>query len=328
MLIDGLGYRQLRARPDLAPFLTSLLSDGDVLTAGFPSTTASSLGSLGTGLLPGAHGLLGYQVLDPARDVVVNELKWDPEVDPRLWQPQRTVFERAVAAGLEVTRVGPAEFDGSGLTEAALRGGRYVAADGLRSTLATTVEALTAAALVYAYWSAVDFQGHRFGVASSQWSTQVARVDAALAAAAARLPADAALLVTADHGMVDVLDKVDVDETPDLRRGVRHLAGEPRARYLVVEPGARDDVAATWAAVLGEDFRVVHTDEAVAAGWFGPTPAAHAARIGDLVVVPTGAGAVVASQAEPLESSLVGYHGALSPAELEVPLVVIRGSAG
>jgi hypothetical protein len=80
--------------------------------------------------------------------------------------------------------------------------------------------------------------------------------------------------------------------------------------------------------VLGDDFRVVRTPEAVAPGWFGPTPAEHAARIGDVVVVPTGAGAVIASRAEPLESGLVGYHGALSPAEQEVPLVVIRGGAG
>ncbi|MET0740665.1 MAG: nucleotide pyrophosphatase/phosphodiesterase family protein [Candidatus Nanopelagicales bacterium] len=328
VLIDGLGYRQLRERPELAPFLTSLLTELDVLTAGFPSTTASSLGSLGTGLMPGAHGLLGYQVLDPARDVVVNELKWDPELDPRVWQPRRTVFERAVAAGLAVTRVGPGEFDGSGLTDAALRGGRYVAADGLRQTMAATMDALSEASLVYAYWSAVDINGHLFGVASTQWRKHVARVDSALAAVAARLPAETAVLVTADHGMVNVLDKVDVDEVAELRMGVRHLAGEPRARYIVVEPGAVDDVTATWTAVLGDDFRVVLTEEAVAAGWFGPTPTAHAARIGDIVVVPTGLGAVVASLAEPLESSLVGYHGAMSAAELEVPLVVIRARGG
>jgi len=35
------------------------------LTAGFPSTTVTSLGSLGTGLPPSAHGMLGYQVAIP-----------------------------------------------------------------------------------------------------------------------------------------------------------------------------------------------------------------------------------------------------------------------
>ena len=155
-----------------------------------------------------------------------------------------------------------------------------------------------------------------------------ARVDSALAAVAARLPADTAVLVTADHGMVNVLDKVDVDEVAELRMGVRHLAGEPRARYLVVEPGAVDDVTATWTAVLGDDFAWSSRRRRWLPGGLARPSTAHAARIGDIVVVPTGLGAVVASLAEPLESSLVGYHGALSAAELEVPLVVIRARGG
>jgi hypothetical protein len=107
VLIDGLGYDLLRQRGGHAPFLRGLLPSAYRLCAGFPSTTATSMGTFGTGLPPGAHGLVGYEVLVPGEDRLLNELSWDNGPDPRLWQPIQTVFERAVANGVPVTRIGP-----------------------------------------------------------------------------------------------------------------------------------------------------------------------------------------------------------------------------
>src|SRR5699024_865863 len=64
LLVDGLGAHQLAAAPDVAPFLTSRTAPATsgrmrVIGTGFPSTTAVSLSSLGTGLPPGEHGLVG-----------------------------------------------------------------------------------------------------------------------------------------------------------------------------------------------------------------------------------------------------------------------------
>ena len=123
VLVDGLGYDLLRQRSGHAPFLRSLLPAARRLAAGFPSTTATSMGTFGTGLPPGAHGLVGYEVLVPGEDRLLNELSWENGPDPRRWQPQPTVFEQAAADGVAVTRIGPGFFDGSGLTNAALRGG-------------------------------------------------------------------------------------------------------------------------------------------------------------------------------------------------------------
>ena len=73
-LIDGLGWEQLKAHPDEAPFMTSLLASsrggtGRPITAGYPATTATSLASVGTGLPPGAHGLPGYTGNSTADDL-------------------------------------------------------------------------------------------------------------------------------------------------------------------------------------------------------------------------------------------------------------------
>lgn len=86
-LIDGLGWEQLRAHPEDAPFMTSLLATsrggtGRPLTAGYPATTATSLASVGTGLPPGAHGLPGYTVRNPDTGELMNQLRWQPWAPP------------------------------------------------------------------------------------------------------------------------------------------------------------------------------------------------------------------------------------------------------
>ncbi|WP_345713726.1 alkaline phosphatase family protein, partial [Kineococcus glutinatus] len=316
-----------------APFLRRLRRDGDhrTIEAGFPTTTATSMGLFGTGLPPGVHGLVGYEVLDPARDVLVNQLAWDAELDPRRWQPHPTVLQEAQAAGVEVVRVGPGHFDGSGLTEATLRGGRFVATpDVLEARVDAAVAAVRSAArsLVYVYWGELDRTGHGRGVGSREWGEELERVDAALAALARRLPRDCRLVVTADHGMVDVpfAQRVDLAVEPELTAGLRHAGGEPRALHLYCEPGAAAQVAAAWRGRLGAQAWVLTRAEAVAAGWFGPVEAAVHPRIGDVLAVMRGEVAVVDSRRQrPELLRLLGLHGALTPQERLVPLFATGG---
>ena len=142
---------------------------------------------------------------------------------------------------------------------------------------------------------------------------------------AAGLPPDAALWITADHGMVDVPAdrRVDYDSSPDLRQGVALLGGEARARHVYARPGAAGDVLAAWRETLGDRVAVAAREEAVAAGWFGPVADLMLPRIGDVVAVARGSHAVVATRTERLESSLIGMHGALTPAEQRVPLLCV-----
>ena len=182
------------------------------------------------------------------------------------------------------------EFGGSGLTVAANRGGDFRGAAGVDALAATMRAALTAGAgptLVSGYHPDLDRHGHLTGVDSALWRVAAAEVDELLARLVDGLPPDAALLVTADHGQLNVPaeHRFDLDTDPRLRAGVHLVAGEARVRYLHVVPGATDDVVAAWSAVLGDAARVRTRDEVVAAGWFGPVPEEHLARIGDVVVI-------------------------------------------
>jgi Type I phosphodiesterase / nucleotide pyrophosphatase len=326
LVVDGLGWELLRDHPAAAPFLSELARSGHPLSAGFPSTTVTSLASLGTGRPPGEHGMLGYQVAVPGTGRLLNGLRWDSQVDPTAWQPAPTIYQRLAEADLGAVWVGPGRFENSGLTVAAMRGASYRPADSLGALVDQAGAALRATerGLVTVYVGSLDLTGHLYGVGSDAWYFQLGHVDKLAEQLASVLPAGTLLYVTADHGMVDIgpAGRVDADEVGDLRKDVALLGGEPRARHVYAEPGAAADVTAAWRAVLGDRAWVVTREEAISSGWFGPVAPGMAERIGDVVAAAAHGIAIVATQAEPLESALVGMHGSLTPAEQLVPLLL------
>lgn len=324
-LVDGLGSELLRRYAHAAPFLSSLLAGSATGTAGVPSTTATSLTSLGTGLVPGGHGLVGFTARIPGTDRLLNHLRWDKRVDPLEWQPHPTVFSRLAAAGVHVAVVNKREFNGTGLTVAAHRGAEYVGADRVGERIAAVLAAASSRpSLTYVYDSDLDWTGHKFGVASTQWLQQLAMVDAEAEQMREALPASVRLLVIADHGMVDSPDtaRVDVDDHPALRDGVALIGGEARFRHLYCSGGAVRDVLDTWTAMLGTRAEVLTREDAVARGWFGALTPAVRPRIGDVVVACRDDVAIVSTVDFPYEKTLVGMHGSLSAAEMLIPILV------
>ncbi|HWJ84302.1 MAG TPA: alkaline phosphatase family protein, partial [Cellulomonas sp.] len=238
-----------------------------------------------------------------------------------------SVFERLVDAGVEVTSVGPARFAGSGLTQAALRGAAYRSAESLADRVDATVAALRRPGLAYLYWGDVDKAGHHHGWGSWQWGDALAELDSELARLARSVPRGTTILVTADHGMVDVdlSARWDVASSPELAAGVALVAGEPRALHLHLEGGVDPArVQATWTDVLGEHALVMTRDEAVAQGLFGAVDDWVVPVVGDVVAAMTGRATVVDSRTQtPASLDLVGVHGSLTAHEMLVPCIVV-----
>lgn len=327
VMIDGLGHANLAERAGHAPFLRGLLAASVPLTTTFPSTTATAMGSFGTGLRPGEHGLLGYTVRDPATGRLGVTVSWTGLPDPAVWQPAASVPQQMIAAGVSVTSVGPTKFKGSGLTLAALRGPAYRGADAPDDRVAAVADVLRRPGVAYLYWGEADQAGHRFGWGSWQWGDALAGVDGSLGALARRLPRGTVIAVTADHGMVDhdVSQRWDAGTDPVLSQDVELTAGEPRALHVHLRPGADPEVAcARWRDRLGDAAVVVTRTQALADGWFGPTMRAEMAPVvGDLVVAMRGRATVVDSRTQTPESiALVGVHGSLTPTEMMVPWLV------
>jgi hypothetical protein len=334
LLIDGLGAELLDTHAADAPVLAGLRDR--TLSVGFPSTTAAGLAAVGTGHRSGEHGFVGYTFRLPQAGVI-NALRWRPHpwgddlratVPPEQVQPLPTTFERAQSAGVAVSVISGAVFDGSGLTRALLRGGRYVGVHGLGDLAAAVVDAVADRGFCYGYHSDLDTLGHLYGPGSAPWRMQLRQVDRLVESIVAALPPGGLLAVVADHGMVAVSEEetVDIEARPALLEGVRAIGGEARARHLYIEDGAQDDVLAAWRAELGDRAWVLTREEAIAAGWFGERVSDSARpRIGDVIAAARGSAALVRRTTEPVESSLIGHHGSLTAAEQTVPLLLANG---
>lgn len=331
VLVDGLGWHLLADLLDDAPLLASVLTGRagrlQRLDCTFPSTTPTSLVSLGTGAQPGEHGVLGFTLTVPGADRVLNHIRWRDDPPPAQWQPLPTWFRRLHDAGISARAVLPEWFIGSGLTEAAYGGAQFVAARADDDYPGRLTDRLRAEpGLVYGYTADLDTAAHVFGIGSPHWHDAAARVDTLLSRVVDALPGGAALLMTADHGGLNVPPdaRIDMDADPRLTAGVRVVAGEPRVRYLHTDPGATADVVATWAELLAGRADVRTRDEAVGSGMFGTVSPRNLPRIGDVVVTCTGDAAILATGHEPPETArLIGFHGAATEAELAIPLIAI-----
>ncbi|OBH12589.1 alkaline phosphatase family protein [Mycobacterium sp. E3247] len=335
VLVDGMGWHLLGDLAGSAPLLAAVLAGQTgrltELACTFPSTTPTSLVSLGTGAQPGEHGILGFTLNVPGTDRVLNHILWRDDPPHTQWQPLPTWFGRLNQAGVRARAVLPAAFLGSGLTDAAYRGAEFRPVQPTDDNAQTVADELHAApGLVYGYTAALDTAAHAFGVGSGQWHEAAAKVDALLTRLVETLPPRAALLVTADHGGFNVPPDARVDLAADARlaAGVRVVAGEPRVRYLHTEPGAAADVQAAWSEVLEGRAHVYSREQAVATGMFGPVSPVHLARIGDVVAVCTGDAAILATGHEPPETArLIGFHGAATPVEMAIPLIAFKSPA-
>ncbi|WP_336648086.1 alkaline phosphatase family protein [Microbacterium sp. MMO-10] len=327
VVMDGLGAIPLRAHAGHARRLTAAMAKKDVLSSVFPSTTAAALTSLLTGVDPGRHGLVGYEVRDPRTGTIVNQLSgWEKaKADPREWQRTPTVFETAAAGGRPSFAVGLAEYARSGFSAATLRGAEFHAARTAseRMALALNLAEEHEGALVYCYLPEADKAGHKHGMASGEWVAALEELDAAIPGT---VPDGVGLLVTADHGMVDVPASrhLVIDGRSPLQDGVAAIAGEPRMLHVYLEDPARtDEAAARWAAGVDGAADVLTRAQAVRGGLFGSgtTPEAQS-RIGDLVVPARGLWALYdGAAADQRSQGMIGQHGSLSAAELRVPLI-------
>lgn len=334
IMVDGLGWNQLKSHTGHAPFLRSLFASGQKLGTGFPSTTATSLSSLATGVTPGEHGMLGYDVVDPARRRVVNQLGgWPGDLNPELWQTQPTVFQKVVDHGVHVATVSIPMFAKSALTRASLRGPVFVAANQpmARAKATHTVFDKHRSALVYTYFNELDKAGHKFGVDSSQWRDTLEELDYVIKSLVSRLPEETTVLITGDHGMVDVPEsqRIDYSQFPELVEGVELTSGEPRGVQLTfadeTDEVGRERVKNAWHKKFGSKAWIMTRQEAVDRGYFGPITKEHEARLGDLLILAAESIAFYDSRrVAPMAFEMVGQHGSLTPGERYVPLLVHR----
>jgi hypothetical protein len=324
ILIDGMGQDAVNKYGDQFPIFEELKNVRTIYT-NFPSTTATSLSTLGTGVLPGVHGMLGYTVRVPRSDNrLLNALKWDERVDPVMWQKVPTLFERAVLSGVSVTHVAAKRYEGSGFTQAALRGAKYVGANGIDEMVTAVSSALVAQpSFVYTYLNTLDSAGHSDGVGSDKWLTALAQISEFITKVKESVPTGTRIWITSDHGMVNSTKQIILGQDNDLLENVLLIGGEPRARHIYINEGAQEETVTKWREFLGDSAKVFSKSEAIADGLFGPVVSEDASdRMGDLIAIANNDLILVDPARVREETSMVGHHGGITDIEVEIPLLL------
>ena len=328
LFIDGLGWRQLLQHSELAPTICAMAAvpgAEEGIDASFPTTTPVSLATLGTGMPPGLHGIVGPRFWLPEENKMLLPLSWGSDPRPEVVQPHDTVLDICEQSGVATTQVGPRMHAGTGLTIAALGGRGYAGADTLGEKVAEAVSAARhLPALFTVYYGELDKVGHIHGVDSEHWRAELQEVDRFVDLLLRSLPSGTTVLLTSDHGMMDCPQQQRVDvEQPHLRQGVRKIGGEPRMRQVYLRGGEHPgEVAQRWGDWLGDRAEVVTRDDAVAAGLFGTVAPEYRGRIGDVLAIAAPGVRLASDRVDATVSALPGQHGGLTSDEVLVPLLI------
>lgn len=320
LVLDGLGWEQLRERRHLAPTLSAMA--GGPITTVAPSTTATALTSITTGLTPAEHGIVGYRML--VDDQILNCLRWGTELSPdvRASIPPAMLQPYPPFLGQSVPLVSKEEFRRTGFTQAHLRGSRLV---GYRTTALLVHHASRLLAdgepMVYAYYDGLDKVAHEYGLGAA-YDAEFRFVDRLVADVVDAVPNGTTVVVTADHGQVDCGQGL-VEVDPQVMAHVARTSGEARFRWLHAHPNQIDDLMSAATACHGDIAWIRSRTEMIDDGWFGgPMSREVASRLGDVALLPFEAtGFNDPADTGPFE--LIGRHGSLTAAEMLVPCLAV-----
>ena len=340
LLVDGLGDGFLRRHGGGSALAADRVMR---LTSVFPSTTASAVTTMLTGLSPRTHGLNGWFVRDRRFGGVVAPLPLNDRQGRRLavdqarlraFFPYRTLFQRRKRAALAVM---PAHIADSPFSRHHCRGAKILP----YLDPAHFVDMVCAAArylgragggLVHAYYPDFDAVSHEFGAHSAEACAAFERVDTMYRAIVGALD-DAAtrVVVSADHGFIDSPEDqfIRLDAWPEVTDMFADpMWGERRAAFVELKPGA-ERVFTDWVgSALAGKARLLDASALLAAGLLGPGPRHMrlSERIGTHVLLMEPGWTVWDPRSGEEVHQMRGVHGGLSADEMWVPLIVRRGA--
>jgi len=329
ILVDGLGSQNLLAAPAYSRFLSAgpLRRNGRTV---FPSTTASALSSLATGRNPGEHGVLGYRILDGETNQLVNQLSGlSVAAVERGWMSEPSLFNQAANAGRTVTVVGHPRFEGSTLSAMLYGSSRYMGARTVSDRFECVREELAHgySGLMFVYVSDLDEAAHSHGCASSLWLERLEGLDSEVKKLVTQAGPGVNIVLTADHGIVDVPAAHHLNYPDELLQGVAHVGGEPRCLQLYLEDeSSPDDVRLRWSEFFGEAVEIWTREQVFARHYDSvKSTSSIAERAGHLYVQAGNDGALYpASDMSLAGRNMIGQHGGNTSAEMTIPLMAWR----
>lgn len=330
VLVDGLGESYLRRLPENS-FLRE--SKEFTLQSVFPSTTASAMTTLATGLPPATHGIPGRYSYLPGSDLQVNTLAFrerfdgsllspgqplstlwpNPSLIPRIPEPTFTVIPG-------ILRNTPFEGYLCGSTE--VEG--YTTIENAVDLVQRNIGGQSGKKYYFVYIWELDSLGHEVGTDDERIDSLLLRIDRQLHRLRDITKDYADMIITADHGHINSGERTFI--TPD-HPLMDYLAtppyGEPRAVQLRVRPERLGEFAPFFHETFGSSFDL-HS-MADAAGFFGaPALSPFAAEhFGTYLAVAKDRNLMIYTPGKPEDAKVnKGEHGGNLPEERLVPLII------
>lgn len=324
VLIDGLGYWNLSAAKSYAPYLSSLMNSQSWALSTYPSTTSVALTAFGTGECPGLTGVLGYAQLNPISGKLAQMIQFRDSIPPLDLQTIPTYFERLNHAGLITSTIGLPSYKNSGLTLAALRGAHYYEAPHLESAVQLVPQVAQSSHLTYFYIPDIDKAGHPYGWGSAQWIKALEKVDYYLRLLRNNLKSDTILIITADHGMVQMKpnEQKDISKQKDIVESIKLIGGEPRSTMLYIT-AEYSSLQESLKQFIGDSALIKTKEQVIDSYLLGDINPKNLAAMGDIFLTCTGNATIVDSRTQSENArKLLGVHGSWTLLESCIPLLL------
>lgn len=318
MLFDGMGTEILKKHAESAPFLLAHLRD--TISSVFPPTTTAATTSIQSGLTPLEHGWLGWSVYFKELGRAVNLF---PNTDFETNEP--------IACYNAGKTIIPYKSVEDKINEA----GKYKAyfisrhanihIDTLDELVDKTIELCQKdeEKYIYTYWNQPDFDMHDLGVGHKRIGEQIKLINDTVEKLCSTLE-DTLLVVTADHGLVDI-NWVTLQDYPDILDCLDHIPCiESRALTFFVKDGMHEIFAERFNSHFGDKYTLLSKEEVVQGGIFGSgTPHKKFDDfVGDFLAIAT---SDLAIEPRPFgELMFSAMHAGYSADEMNVPFIAVE----
>lgn len=322
IVIDGLGYQNLIDAKGHSRFLNSHLSES--IRCEFPSTTANSLAGLATGTRSSVHGVIGYSVYDRASNCIQNLLTgWGSAGDVDSFKKAKTISESTKDQAVRF--ISDSNYEHSGFTQLTMAGAEFLPAASIEERLEQALDLPNTPSLSYVYIPELDQLGHKFGIKSRQWLEKLEELDSFMSKFVARIPEGVGVLLTADHGVIDVpqVNQVLLDRIAGYSAAVSHTTGDPRCNFIYLnDPAGASEFRELLVQQFGSELYICNPLELKEAGWADWTASNLQSYVPDLVLIWKSVSVGYDSRfAKPSHLRMIGQHGGISDVETRVPLI-------
>jgi Type I phosphodiesterase / nucleotide pyrophosphatase len=361
ILIDGFGWHQWLRYAERYDFFNRVTSRGIVapITTVFPSTTAAALTTIHSGLTPQEHGLPEWWVYFDELDTIAASLPFTPlgargrdklleaGVKPSILFRGRTVYQSLAKAGVPSFTFIRDAYAHSAYSSVVHKGSvtvPFITSSDMLVNLRRKIAEVSGPAYFFVYWDAVDAIAHTYGPHTEQYHAELAGFSYLLQRELIEnIPgyaaADILLLVTADHGHINVVPRRTlylnrmaglVESLKVSHVGRRILPwGSPRDVFLRVQEERLPEVVAWLTKRLAGKATVMTTAEALQRQLFGvgKLHKRFKHRVGNLLILPKHDHLIWFEHLKGKKFMLQGMHGGLRPDEMLIPLAAAHMAA-